>query len=181
MCDYYAEHHYQLHHQKLIEGECTMTLETPPNNKMFDVPPSGHKRRQSASASASVPPMPSITVNIPDMLGSYNPHSSLQRGRSPPITSDPTDYIDEPWPTQHEFLSDVQLWDRHRQDLMSHEAALHEQEILGPDDIARCSVDELHDQCNIPVGTAKLLVDEGQRVTQQVKSEAHAHKCKQDH
>jgi hypothetical protein len=125
--------------------------------------------------------MPSITVNIPDMLGSYNPHSSLQRGRSPPIASDPADYIDEPWPTLHQFLSDVQLRDRHKRDLVSHEAALREQEILGPDDIARCSADELHDRCNIPVGTAKLLVDEGQRVTQRVKSEARARKRKRDH
>ena len=53
---------------------------------------------------------------------------------------------------------------------------LHEQEILGPNDVVRCSADELHERCSIPIGTAKLIVAEGVWVTQEVKSEARA--CK---
>jgi hypothetical protein len=140
-----------------------VTLDTPPNNRMFDVPPSGQSRCQSLSA--SVPTIPSITVNMPDISGSYKSHSSLWQSWSPPITSDPADYIDEPWPTLDDFLHGIQEQDRHRQDLTIHKAALWEQEILGPDDITRCSADKLHDQCNIPIGTAKLLVVKGQRVT----------------
>jgi len=151
-----------------------VTLETPLNNRMFDVPPSGQSHCQSLSA--SVPTIPSITVNMPDILGSYKSHLSLQQSRSPPIASDPADYIDEPWPTLDDFLHGIQERDRHKRDLTIHKAALREQEILGPDDIARCSADELHDRCNIPIGTAKLLVAEGQRVTQQVKSEAQVRK-----
>jgi hypothetical protein len=69
--------------------------------------------------------------------------------------------------------------DRHRRDLISHEETLQNQEILGPDDIARCSAEELHETCVIPLGTAKLLVAEGQRVSQDVKSESRArkHQC----
>jgi hypothetical protein len=155
-----------------------VTLETPLNNRMFDVPPSGQSCHQSSSASTLAPTMPSITVNMPDILGSYKSHSSLRQSQSPPIASDPADYIDEPWPTLDDFLHGIQEWDRHKQDLTIHEAALWEQEILGPDDIARCSADELHDRCNIPTGTPKLLIAEGKRVTQQVKLEAQVCKCR---
>ena len=163
----------------MAENRHSIMLEKPPNTRMFNVPPSGQKCHQSASVSA--PPMPSITVNIPDILGSHVAHSNLQPSWSLPIASDPADYIDKPWPTLHDFLHSIEGKDRHKHDFTSHAAALREQEILGPDDIARCSVDELHDWCNIPIRKAKLLAAEGQRVTEEVKLEVRACKHRQDH
>jgi hypothetical protein len=74
----------------------------------------------------------------------------------------------------------VETKDRHHRDLVSHEATLRNQEILGPDDIARCSADDLHKSCGIPLGTARLLVAEGQRVSEAVKSEAREKKRRRE-
>ena len=106
----------------MAENQCSVTLEKPPNTRMFDVPPSGQKHHQSASASA--PPMPSIMVNILDMLGSCVAHLDLRPSQSPPIASDPADYINEPWPTLHDFLHSIKGKDRHKCDFISHAAAL---------------------------------------------------------
>jgi hypothetical protein len=145
---------------------------------MFDVPSSAQRGRKLVPTPTPTPSIPSIIVNIPDAMASHHlPYRSLHRSRSPHIASDPADYYNELWPSLHKFLLSVQSKDRHNRDLMSHEVMLREQEILGPDDIARCSVDELHQTCNIPIGTVKLLIAEGQHVSEAVKSDARAQKC----
>jgi hypothetical protein len=124
-CNTRTHHLYQLCCLKIPEDKCSVTLEKPPNTRMFDVPPSGLKHHQSIStASISATPMPSITVNIPDMVGSCMAHASQQQSQSPLIASDPADYIDEPWPTLHDFLCGIKGKDRHKCDFISHEAAL---------------------------------------------------------
>jgi hypothetical protein len=123
--------------------------------------------------------MPNVVVNIPDFTAMHPAHNSLRQSPTPHITSDPADYIDEPWPSLHNFLLNASTKDRHKRDFISHKETLRNQEILRPDDIVRCSAEELHETCAIPLGTAKLLVAEGQRVSQHVKSEAQACKCQQ--
>ena len=110
--------------------------------------------------------MPNIVVNFPEWAaGPFSQNSAKQSwSRTPPLQSDPADYNDKPWLSLHDFLLSLELKDRHHRDLVSHKATLQDQEILGPDDIARCSADDLHKSYGIPLGTTKLLVAEGNQV-----------------
>ena len=164
----------QLEHQHLPENDRKVTLENPPSTHMFDVPPSVQKRGKSTSAMTSS--IPQMILNMPDMQTLQQPWQSPCWSQTPHIASDPADYNNKPWPSLHEFLCDVQVRDCHGCDPVSHEQMLCEQEILGPNDVTRCSTDELHEHCSIPIGTAKFYC--GRRCMGYSRSQIRVHACK---
>ena len=89
----------------------------------------------------------------------------------------PSDYIDEPWPTLHNFLCGIKGKDRQKVTSSLMKQPFKKKKFLGQ---TRCSADELHDQYNIWIA-AKLLMTKGWKVTEEVKSEAQARKHRQEY
>lgn len=125
---------------------------------MFDVPPAAHHgKTTTATPSSATPP---IIINMSEALVSSQSHR-----RTPPPSSDPIDYLDEPWPTLQELLTRAHKADRHHRDFTTYEPKLVEQEFYGADDIEKCSAEELYRLCDIPAGAAKHLISEAKRIS----------------
>jgi hypothetical protein len=66
---------HQLEHQKLPKDERKVTLDTPPNCRMFDVPQSNQKGCQFGTT--PVPTVPNIVINFPDWAsGQFSQNSA---------------------------------------------------------------------------------------------------------
>ncbi|KAH9972664.1 hypothetical protein BJV74DRAFT_953891 [Russula compacta] len=160
--------------RELPEDNQTVTYNSPPNNHMFDVPPAAHHGKTTAATPSSA--TPPIIINMPEGLVPSQPHR-----RSPPPSSDPFDYLNEPWPTLQELLTHAQKADRHHRDFTIYEHRLVEQELYGPDDIEKCSAEELFRLCDIPAGAAKHLISEAKRISRAVRSDVKERKrCRED-
>jgi hypothetical protein len=123
----------------------------PPAHKMFDPLPSSQKSHQ-LGASTMAPAMPAITINMPQSAYAALPHANLCCSHSPAIVSNPIEYVNEPWPSPHDiFLSQMTSNDRHSHDFTMYEQALLREEILGPDDLVKCTAEDLHSTHTIPM------------------------------
>ncbi|KIM81298.1 hypothetical protein PILCRDRAFT_89253 [Piloderma croceum F 1598] len=110
-----------------------------------------------------------LTVEIHDANSKAEPESSkkqsqkefkIAKAKATAAAQSETDKVvselemlHPPWPTLDDFLCGIQEQDKHKRDLTIHKVALGEQEILGPDDIAKCLADKLHDRCNIHIAS----------------------------
>lgn len=147
----------------------SVTLEQPPDTRMFDIPPSGKARESKPAAGASTPSVPSIVINMPDMSGSRS------HRRSPMPSSDPIDPHEESWPSLIDFLQKCTDDDRHKRDFAAYQAKLEDEEFRGPDDIVNCKVEELS-ACGIPLGVGKYLIAQADKTRRSVKADARARK-----
>jgi hypothetical protein len=145
---------------------------------MFDPLPLSQKSRQ-LGVSTMAPAIPTITINMPESAYAAPPHANLCHSHSPAIASDPVKYINKPWSSLSDFLSQMTSNDCHGHDFTMYKQALSREEILGLDDLAKCTVEELHSTCTIPMGSAKLLAEEGKCINDKFKAEAKA--CKHQH
>jgi hypothetical protein len=161
--------------------ERTVTYKRPPQNRMFDIPPSGRSRSSGTSSNSTpTPVLPNgvapVIINMPDFMGGYS------KKRSPLPSSDPVDYFDEPWPSLMELLTRAQETDWHNRNFTTYESHLNEQELFGPDDVEKCSAEDLYKMCDIPAGAGLHLIAEARRVCKEVKSKARETKCRRiDH
>ncbi|KAL6305633.1 hypothetical protein BKA93DRAFT_748894 [Sparassis latifolia] len=117
----------------LPEMERTVTYTHPLNNRMFDAP----------STSMPVPP---IIINMPEMSGSHK-HLMVS-----PSSSDPVNSADAPWPSLTDFLLHAVTVDCHSRNYPAYEPGLCQADLLGPDDIEKCTEEELKKHCDIPIG-----------------------------
>jgi hypothetical protein len=148
---------------------------------MFDIPPLGQSH-SSGTSSNSTPTLvlpngvAPVIINMPDFMGGYI------KKRSPLPSSDPVDYFNEPWPSLRELLACTQETNQHNQNFTTYESHLNEQELFGPDNIEKCSAEDLYKMCNIPAGVCLHLIAEAQWVCKEVKSKACKTKCRRiDH
>ncbi|KAL6302665.1 hypothetical protein BKA93DRAFT_827183 [Sparassis latifolia] len=152
----------------LPEMERTVTYTHPPNNRMFDVPLSfRHQHAPSVSKAPSTSmPVPPIIINMPEMSGSHK-HLIVS-----PSSSDPVNPADAPWPSLTDFLLHAVTVDRHSRNYPAYEPGLRQADLLGPDDIEKCTEEELKKHCDIPIGAGRFLIHEAKLVCKQIRQQA---------
>ncbi|KAJ7580848.1 hypothetical protein C8J56DRAFT_896203 [Mycena floridula] len=154
------------------DKEPTITLTKPPANRMFDPDQVGTRTVKPKVPDAVPPPniVPNIVINMPNIPGVTVPatpvhhrHASLQ-----PSSGGFEAAAQGEWPTLAKFLDDCSEHNNWKRDFSAlYQGTLEENDLRGPDDIARCTVAELKD-CGIPLGAAKFLLDAAERLKKKI-------------
>lgn len=118
-----------------------------------------------------------VTINLGDLAAKALGVPTTPKGRiaadDEHVQSSPITSLDLFLPSIDTFLLECQRIDAHHRDFLAYQAALLNEGILGPDDVAAIGFRLLSERCGIPLGAASFLDREAERVVGEARKHAH--------